>query len=214
MIQIDDAGSGSLIGGTGIGILNTENNQYYFKIVPLKYYQTELFQKKAYQDYVVQIVQEAFYKMNVNKSDLIQVCQGYMFDKLRDWLSTNNYQWQNTKIEGLLQIKVEESFNQYVIHLGLPPAFIKHSRYAFGFHRLLKWVFADLKNRKSLCKTEWKSWRKWGNVDKKIYNNILDYPDYCLKCGKRIEPPLEVVTMEYITNKPSKINLHKNCFYV
>ena len=46
MIYIDDAGSGSLIGGTGIGILNTKNNKYYFDIIPLKYYQTELFQKR------------------------------------------------------------------------------------------------------------------------------------------------------------------------
>ena len=109
MIQIDDAGSGSLIGGTGIGILNTETNQYIFKIVPLKYYQTDLFQKKAYQDYVVKIVQEAFQNMNIEKSQRIEVCQGYMFDKLRDWLKLNEYQWQNTKIEGSLQIMVEES---------------------------------------------------------------------------------------------------------
>ena len=46
MIQIDDSGSGSLIGGTGIGILNTDTNEYYFDIIPLKYYQTELYQKK------------------------------------------------------------------------------------------------------------------------------------------------------------------------
>lgn len=212
MIQIDDAGSGSLIGGTGIGILNTETNQYIFKIVPLKYYQTDLFQKKAYQDYVVKIVQEAFQNMNIEKSQRIEVCQGYMFDKLRDWLKLNEYQWQNTKIEGSLQIMVEESFNQYVIDLGLPPAFIKHAKYAFGFHRLLKWVFADFENRKKLCKTQWKSWQKWSQTEKNIFINNLTYPDYCLKCGKKINPPLEVVTIEYVTNKPTTLNLHKNCF--
>lgn len=212
MIQIDDAGSGSLVGGTGIGILNTENNQYFFKIIPLEFYQTPLFQQKTYQNYVVKIVQDAFSKMGVDKSDLIQVCQGYMFDKLRNWLDANNYQWQNTKIEGPLQIKVEESFNQYVINLGLPPAFIKHARYAYGFHRLLKWVFADLENRKRLCKTQWKSWKKWGEVEKKIYFKVLEYPDYCLKCGKKIDPPQEVVTLEYVTNKLSTINLHKTCY--
>jgi len=212
MIQIDDAGSGSLIGGTGIGILNTDNNKYYFEIIPLKFYQTHLFQKKAYQDYVIKIVERSFSKLGVEKSQQIEICQGYMFDKLRNWLDANNYQWRSTKIEGPLQIKVEESFENYVIDLGLPKPFIKHARFAFGFHRLLKWVFADLENRKKLCKTQWKSWQKWGNVEKKIYPSQLKYPDYCLKCGKRINPPLEVITMEYVTNKPSTINLHKSCY--
>jgi len=212
MIQIDDAGSGSLIGGTGIGILNTENNQYYFEVIPLEFYQTQLFSQKAYQDYVIKIVKYGFRKLQVNKSHFIEVCQGYMFDKLRYWLDKNNYQWKSTKIEGPLQLKIEESFNQYVISLGLPKAFIKHARYAFGFHRLLKWVFADFENRKNLCKTKWKSWQKWGNIEKSIYFNNLEYPDYCLKCGGKIKPPLKVVTIEYITNKPATINLHNKCY--
>ena len=101
MICIDDAGSGSLIGGTGIGILNTNNNKYYFDIIPLKYYQTELFQKKAYQDFVIEIVKKGFQEIKARQDDIIEICQGYMFDKLRLWLTEQGYQWNNTKIEGL-----------------------------------------------------------------------------------------------------------------
>jgi len=212
MIQIDDAGSGSLIGGTGIGILDIENNKYYFEIIPLKYYQTKLFNQKKYQDYVVKIVEKGFAELNVNQGEYIEICQGYMFDKLRDWLTTHGYKWKSTKIDGLLQKKVEESFDQYVIQLGLPKNFIKHARYAFGFHRLLKWVLADIENRKKLCKTQWKSWQKWGKVERSIYLNKLTYPDYCLKCGQKMEPPLDVITIEYMTNKPATINIHKPCF--
>ena len=46
----------------------------------------------------------------------------------------------------------------------------------------------------------------------KHFLQTLAYPDYCLKCAKRIKPPLEVVTIEYVTNKPTTINLHKNCY--
>ncbi|MFZ5943520.1 MAG: hypothetical protein ACOYVD_05390 [Bacillota bacterium] len=212
MIQIDDAGSGSLIGGTGIGILNTKTGGYYFEVIPLKFYQTDLFEKKIYQDYVINIVIKAFSKLEVKSTEKIQVCQGYMFDKLRLWLDENKYSWDSTKIEGSLQNMVEESFNQYVINLGLPEAFIKHARYAFGFHRLLKWVFADISNRKKLCKTQWKSWQKWGNIDKSIYYNNLSYPDYCLKCGKKMRPSTKVVTIEYMTNKPATINMHNKCY--
>jgi len=212
MIQIDDSGSGSLIGGTGIGILNTDTNEYYFDIIPLKYYQTELYQKKLYQDYVIEIVKKGFSKLNVTKKDTIQVCQSYVFDKLRHWLTDNEYNWSNAKIEGPLQYKVEESFTHYVINLGLPRDFVKHARFAFGFHRLLKWVFADKEKRKNLCKTQWKSWQKWGNKERSIYKNILTYPDYCLKCGKKIKPPQKVITIEYTTIKPATINLHPQCY--
>ena len=41
-----------------------------------------------------------------------------MFDKLLV-LTEQGYQWNNTKIEGLLQERVEDSFNQYVISLYL-----------------------------------------------------------------------------------------------
>ena len=212
MIYIDDAGSGSLIGGTGIGILNTKNNKYYFDIIPLKYYQTELFQKKAYQDFVIEIVKKGFQEVKARQDDIIEICQGYMFDKLRLWLTEQGYQWNNTKIEGLLQERVEDSFNQYVISLGLPKDFVKHARYAFGFHRLLKWVFADLENRKKLCKTQWKSWAKWGSIEKSIYQNKLSYQDFCLKCGEKLIPSQEVITIEYITTKPATVNLHPYCY--
>lgn len=212
MIQIDDAGSGSLIGGTGIGIYDFETKKYHFEIIPLKYYQTDLFQKKAYQDYVIEIVKRAFTKFNVTKKDLIQICPGYMFDKLKNFLTSKGYMWENNKIEGVLQEKVENSFEQYVISLGLPKNFVKHARYAFGFHRLLKWVFADFENRKKLCKTEWKSFKKWSPINKSIYENKLMYQDYCLKCGQKLNLNSEVITIEYKTLKPATINLHKTCF--
>lgn len=212
MIQIDDAGSGSLIGGTGIGILNATTNDYYFEIIPLKYYQTELFHNKVYQDYVNIIIKKGFRKLNISTNHLIEICPSYMFDKLRINLTEAGFNWKTAKIEGLLQKKIEESFENYVISLGLPPNFVKHARYAFGFHRLLKWVFADFENRKKLCKTQWKSWKKWCDVDKSIYHNILTYPDYCLKCGNKLIPNSPVTTIEYQTIKPATINLHKNCF--
>ncbi len=212
MIQIDDAGSGSLIGGTGIGVLRVETNEFYFDIIPLPYYQPPLFQQKKYQEYVINIIQEAFHKLCVSKDESIEICRGYMFDSLRCWLSDHGYRWTSTTIEGVLQEKVEESFNQYVINLGLPDNFVKHARYAFGFHRLLKWVFADLENRKALCKTGWKSWQKWSLIQRSMFLNEAKKKEYCLKCGHIIEPKEPVMTVEYCTNKFWSINVHASCF--
>ncbi|NLK97583.1 MAG: hypothetical protein GX272_05800, partial [Epulopiscium sp.] len=48
MIQIDDAGSGSLIGGTIIGIYRTDTGEYIDEVIPLKYYSKSNMKKKAY----------------------------------------------------------------------------------------------------------------------------------------------------------------------
>ena len=36
MIQIDDAGSGSFVGGTCIGFYRPETNEYFFEIIPVE----------------------------------------------------------------------------------------------------------------------------------------------------------------------------------
>lgn len=212
MIEIDDAGSGSLIGGTGIGIMRTETSEYLFKVIPMFCFREKNFAEKKYQDYVIKIIQFAFKKLNVSKAEPIYVCQGYVFDTLRKWLTHEGYYWQSTKIEGRLQQQVEASFQEYVINLGLPKDFVQHARYAFGFHRLLKWVFADFANRNKLCKTGWKSWMKWSQVPYKIHKSKALKDSYCLKCGKLIKKDSKTVVIKYTTNKQWFVDLHPACY--
>lgn len=211
MIEIDDAGSGSLIGGTGIGIMRRETGEYIFKIIPLSLFQEPYFQEKYYQKYVVKIVHSAFGRLNVFTEEPIRICRGYVFDDLRKWLTEQGYNWESTKIEGPLQEKVEESFNNYVIELGLPRNFVIHARYAYGFHRLLKWVFADFKDRSILCKTGWKSWNKWSKVKITTYTNHAEKPGFCLRCGRQIKQNERITTIEYTTNRLWSVELHAYC---
>ncbi len=212
MIEIDDAGSGSLIGGTGIGIIRKETEEYIFKVIPIEFFQPPHFSQKAYQTYVIDIVEETFKKLAVSKNEPIYVCRGYIFDALRKWLTLHNYSWESTKIVGLLQNKVESSFDDYVINLGLPKNFIKHARYAFGFHRLFKWVMADKDNRAHLCKTGWKSWNKWNNVSYQISESTACKEEFCLKCGQLIKTNDHIININYTTNKEWNVNLHRACY--
>lgn len=211
VIEIDDAGSGSLIGGTGIGILKKETQEYIFEIIPLNYFQHPYFSEKLYQNYVISIVEKALEKLRVDPKEPLYLCRGYVFDRLRKWLSAKEYSWKSTKITGLLQDKVENSFNQYAIGLGLPKNFIIHARYAFGFHRLFKWVMADFQHRAPLCKSGWKSWQKWSSTPLKKSYGKASRPEYCLKCGKLIYQNEPVLILEYNTNKPWTLLLHKKC---
>ncbi|AOT68115.1 hypothetical protein [Geosporobacter ferrireducens] len=212
MIQIDDAGSGSLIGGTCIGVMRAETGEFDFDIIPIDLYRPEYFEKKIYLDEVVRIIGKSFQKLSVEKKEQIEVCRGYMFDRLRPWLKNNQYQYINTSIDEPLQQKIENTFSQYVIQLGLPEQYINYTKYPFHFHRLLRWVYADYDKRKTLCKTGWKSWEKYGNLELEKKTGFLKHSRYkCLKCGESIKSESPVEIIKYISNRPNTIYMHIDC---
>ncbi|MCX8132151.1 MAG: hypothetical protein N3I35_18910 [Clostridia bacterium] len=213
MIQIDDAGSGSFIGGTCIGVYRPETNEYYFDIIPVELYDKKNFKKKLYLDEVVTIVQKAFKELQVPKTETIEICRGYMFEKLKNWLNDNSYCWYGTHITGRIQEIVEKNFELYTIRLGLPEQYIKYTHYPFHFHKLLRWVFADFENRIILCKNGWKSWSKIEGISLDSYDDLAGSSNlFCLKCGKHIRKNSKIKVLSYNSNKINYIYLHPQCF--
>ncbi len=212
MIQIDDAGSGSFIGGTCIGVYRPETNEYFFDIIPVECYDKNNFKKKLYLDEAVNIVQHAFESMNVNKNEMIEFCRGYMFSKLKYWLDEKGYCYYATHINGRIQDVVEKNFELYTVRLGLPEVYIKYTKYPFHFHKLLRWVFSDYENRIGLCKVGWKCWQKMEGVELQEREMISENPHlYCLKCGKSIKKGSSVTVLSYKTGQLYDIYLHKEC---
>jgi hypothetical protein len=212
LIQIDDAGSGSLIGGTCIGILRVETMEYYYEIIPLDYYNTNNFKNKIYLTYTLDIIIKAIDVLKIDKREQINICRGYMFDISYDWLCYNNYSVKRIKIENPLQEIVEKTFQIYTIRLGLAEKFIKYNKYPFQFHNILKWVYADYDKRKLLCKVGSKSWQKYGNNDYKVNCKKIDTDGkICYKCGNSIDNNENVYEITYMTNKSNKIYVHTYC---
>jgi len=212
LILIDDAGSGSLVGGTCIGVYRVEANEYRYDIIPIELYNEENFNKKTYLHYIIEMVIRMFNELEVSLEEEIYVCRGYIFDELRKWLKSNGYLWNSVKIGEPLQSLVEESFEKYMIQLGLPENFIRYTRYPFHFHQLLKWVYADHSNRSSLCKTGWKSWKKYGSLDYEIsYLRIGRSTYFCLYCGNEIKDHSRVKVITYFSMYKQEIYLHENC---
>lgn len=212
MIYIDDAGSGSLIGGTVIGAIRKETKQYIYDIIPLEYYNNVNFSKKLYLDKVVDITKGFISELKVEKDEPIFICRGYMFDNLRHYLKENQYTHSSIKIKEPLQSKIEKTFENYTIELGFPKRYISYTKYPFHFHRILKWVYADYDNRVDLCKVGWKSWDKYGKLP--IEENIRDITKsnyVCLKCNKKIKANSTVREITFTSNRPQSIYLHHNC---
>lgn len=213
MIQIDDAGSGSFIGGTCIGFYRPETNEYYFEIIPVILYNIENFESKRYLEEVVNISIRAFKILDVPKKEVIEICRGYMFEHLKHWLDDNSYCWYRTQITGRAQEIVEKNYEIYSTYLGLPKAYIKYTQYPFHFHKLLRWVFADYDSRITLCKTGWKSWQKLDGIKPKPVFELSRFTNlFCLKCGKYIDFGAKVVSLSYISNRENYVYLHESCY--
>lgn len=212
MIQIDDAGSGSLVGGTCIGAIRVETNEYVYDFIPIYLYQNGNFRSKKYLEKSKNIVFELLKKLNVAKEEKILICQGYMFDIARKELKKQGYNFTSGKVEEPLQSLIEETFRNYAMELGVPPQYVKYTKYPLHFHRILRWVYADYQDRCKLCKTDWKSWKKYGNLEVKTSYDILYRKNYtCLRCGKKIVPGSRVKVLEYVSNCPNIIYLHDKC---
>lgn len=212
MIQIDDAGSGSFVGGTCIGVYRPETNEYYFDIIPVELYDKENFKSKLYLDDVVKIVENSFEALKVNTNETVEVCRGYMFERLKAWLDENGCHWYCTHITGRIQDIVEKNFELYTIRLGLLTQYIKYTRYPFHFHKLLRWVYADFDERIKLCKTGWKSWQKIENLRPEVYEDtIKNSYIYCLKCGRHIKAGTTAKVLRYTSNKDNYVYLHSEC---
>lgn len=212
MIQIDDAGSGSFIGGTCIGLYRPETNEYYFDIIPVELYDKENIKKKLYLDEAVNIVSRGFKQLNVSDNETIEICRGYMFEKLKPWLEEKRFFWYGTHITGRIQDIVEKNFQLYTEKIGLPRQYIKYTRYPFHFHKLLRWVFADFENRIDLCKVGWKCWEKISHVRPEVSEDVMkESRFYCLKCGKYIKKGSRIKILKYYSNSEQRVFLHDYC---
>jgi len=212
MIQIDDAGSGSFVGGTCIGIYRPETNEYYFDIIPVELYDKENFKKQLYLDEVVRITSTAFNVLKVDNNECIEICRGYMFEKLKLWLDDGGFCWYSTHITGRFQDIVEKNFELYTVRLGLFEPYIKYTRYPFHFHKLLRWVFADFEERISVCKIGWKCWIKIEHKKPDIVEGTLESSHiFCLKCGEHIKRGSRVKILRYLSNKENYVYLHLDC---
>lgn len=212
MIQIDDAGSGSLIGGTCIAAIRSETGEFYNEIIPIDLFNKENFKIKSYIYYATDIVKRSIENLHASKEEPINICQGYIFEDARSYLKANGYNYTKGKIEDPLQTIIEKAFESYTVSLGLPREFISYTKYPFHLHRILKWVYADFDKRVPLCKTGWKSWSKYGSLPIETYYDRVMKSNYtCLKCGKPIDNNSPVKVMKFVINKPNYIYLHKHC---
>lgn len=157
MIQVDDSGWGSLLGGVMIGMYNTDNKKFKAKLIPVSYFQGEAFKKKKYLDQAIKIV--LMYWPELGDTEYFEICRGYALDGVYEFLATNlgDRKISRVEIKDPLQSMLEERFAKSLERVGVPQR--TDGAHCLSFDNQLSWVKENPK-RVKYVKTGWKSWKE------------------------------------------------------
>jgi hypothetical protein len=83
-IEIDDSGTGDLVGDAFLGFLRKETGEIIFKTLPLELFQDDNWNNKQPLKKAVELVKEGLNELKFNKDkEKILLCRGNIFDEVR-----------------------------------------------------------------------------------------------------------------------------------
>jgi len=161
VIQIDDAGWGFPLCGVMVGICN--ETDIYTGVVPVEYFQKDLFSTKKYLKAYAQKGLEILEGLKISKeTHRIEICTGYINSSLKKSLRKLGFDVTVTEIKGLLQDKLEFLFKEYVkeetgLDLAYDPKVLKKKQISRAYRDVLAFGMTQAPR---LLKTGWKSIKK------------------------------------------------------
>ncbi|MFW9901068.1 MAG: hypothetical protein ACFFDY_07240 [Candidatus Thorarchaeota archaeon] len=171
-IEIDDAGTGDLVGDAFIGFRDTETGKILFQSVPVGLYNEENKDDDRPKKHIVKIVIKALRELKHSKNDRILLCRGNCFDLVREYFNENEIYYEPAIIEGELQDAVEGRFIQHLKKLGVNSSNLTRESGIQRYFILFNWVCRDFPNRERFVKTGFPSWeKKWRKIAMKRYQN-------------------------------------------
>lgn len=216
IIEIDDAGTGSPLGGIVIGIL--KGRLFDYEIIPVKYFQNE--EDSDYYNKIkektLELVLKLLERLDFDpKEDVIHVCRGNIFSYVHRYLWENKLNWTFTKIVSRLQDLVEFIYDLHLVELGVPRLLVKRlTSYSRYVTELFKWVALSSKERWKIVKTRFPIWRKeWKYSEVSFREGISGKFTYCIECGETISVEERIIIANIKTPKRKfKAYLHPKCY--
>jgi hypothetical protein len=172
-IEIDDAGTGDLVGDAFIGFKDTETGNILFKSVPVGLYNEENKDEDRPKKHILNVIIKTLRELKHSKRDRILLCRGNCFDLVREYFKENNIYYEPAIIEGELQDAVEGRFIQHLRKLGITSRNLTKESGAQRYFILFDWVCRDFPNREKYVKTGFPSWKKkWRKTAMRRYNKL------------------------------------------
>ena len=164
-IEIDDAGTGDLVGDAFIGFRDTNTGNTIFQSVPVILYNKENKDEDRPKKHILKVVIKALRILNHSNGDRILLCRGNCFDLVREYFDENKIYYEAAIVEGELQDAVEGRFIQHLRRLGVRSNNLTMDSGIKRYFILFNWVCKDFPNRERYVKTGFPSWKKkWRNI--------------------------------------------------
>ncbi|MFX1257061.1 MAG: hypothetical protein ACFFAN_04330 [Promethearchaeota archaeon] len=173
-IQIDDSGTGDLVGDAFIGFLRKETGEILFKTLPVELFQGDNWKNKMPFKVVVDLVKEGLRELNFNiDSEKIIICRGNIFDQVRTYFDKKGIFYELAIIDGKLQNAVEGKLIDHLRKLGIKSRNLTIKSGAKRFFVLFSWLCYDFYKREKYVKSGFKKWKTvWREKAIKKYNKL------------------------------------------
>ena len=172
-IEIDDSGTGDLVGDAFIGFHVLETGKIIFRGIPVGLYNEENHKDRKWFDYIVDMVKDGLEALNFDKeSDLVQICRGSCFDRVREWFDEVGIKHEPSIIEGKLQDAVEGRLISHLRSLGVTSKKLTKEAGSQRYFVLFNWVAHNFPEREKFVKSGFPAWKKkWRDIAKNKYEN-------------------------------------------
>ena len=162
-IEIDDSGTGDLVGDAFIGFHVIETGELIFRGIPVAMYNKQNHKNRQSFKYILKMVKSGLKALNFNKEcDIIQICRGNCFDLVREWFDEEGIKHEPAIVEGKLQDAVEGRLIAHLRKLGVRSPNLTTEAGIKRFFVLFNWVARDLSSREKYVKSGFPSWpKKW-----------------------------------------------------
>jgi len=171
-IEIDDAGTGDLVGDAFIGFRDTSTGKTIFQSVPVVLYNEDNKDDDQPKKHILKVIIKALRLLNHSEGDRILLCRGNCFDLVREYFDENKIYYEPAIVEGELQDAVEGRFIQHLRNLGVRSNNLTMDSGIQRYFILFNWVCRDFPNRERYVKMGFPSWKKkWRKIAMDRYHN-------------------------------------------
>ena len=160
-VEIDDSGTGDLLGDAFIGLRRVETDKIIFKTIPVDLFNEINWKNKMPFKIVVDLVKDGLKELNfLKESEKVLLCRGNIFDQVRTYFDEIGIKYEPAIIEGKLQDAVE---GRLVSHLrddlGVRSKSLTIKSGKKRFFVLYNWLCYDFYKREKYVKSGFKKWK-------------------------------------------------------
>ena len=174
-IEIDDAGTGDLVGDAFIGLLRKETDELIFKTLSVDLFKGDNWKNKKPYSEAVNLVKDGLRELNFKKdTEIVHLCRGNIFDQVRSYFLEEGINYEDAIVEGKLQDAVEGKLIEHLRNdLNVRSRNLTKKSGARRYFVLFSWVCYDFVNREKYVKTGFSSWnKKWREIAIKKFNKL------------------------------------------